>query len=85
MVGCCGAQRAQTCSLMGSGRWQGVASSAPRGAAAGSGLCWVGVLSGLASGLAKGAAAAGSRSSPFGVTRALTHACVSASACCLIN
>ena len=35
----------------------GRASSAPRGAAAGSGLCWVGVLSGLASGLAKAAAA----------------------------
>ena len=35
----------------------GRASSAPRGAAAGAGLCWVGLLSGLASGLAKAAAA----------------------------
>ena len=57
----------------------GRASSAPRGAAAGAGLCWVmGVLySGLASGLAKAAATVDPRS-PFGVTRALKHACVSA-------
>ena len=57
-----------------SSRWQGVVRSAGRGG-------WVrAVLGGSAfgAGVRVGKGSSSSRSSPFGVTRALTHACVSA-------
>ena len=56
------------------GRWQGVVRSAGRG---GWGRA---VLGGIAfgAGVRVGKGSSSSRSSPFGVTRALTHACVSA-------